>query len=80
MPRPKKIASNHARELAKYEFLLDAFESSVGIPALWLRQKSNASTARTVQIARPIRQLPVRAITSGAKEAPMAAPPMIDVT
>ena len=32
------------------------------------------------QIARPMRQLPVRAITSGANEAAMAAPPMIDVT
>ncbi|MNN29396.1 hypothetical protein D3C81_1429960 [compost metagenome] len=66
--------------MAKNDPLLDALEFGVGIPVLWLRQKSNASTASTAQIARPIRQLPLDAITSGAKDAPRAAPPMIDVT
>ncbi len=43
-------------------------------------QNSNASNARIAQIARPMRQLPVCTITSGANEAAMAAPPMIEVT
>ncbi|MNO00467.1 hypothetical protein D3C81_2203630 [compost metagenome] len=43
-------------------------------------QNSKASSDNTAQIARPMRQLPVRVITKGANDAAIAAPPMIEVT
>ncbi|MNY17983.1 hypothetical protein D3C86_1513330 [compost metagenome] len=58
----------------------DDAETGVGIPERWPPQTSNATSASAAQIARPTRQLPVRAITRGAKDAAMAAPPMIEVT
>ncbi|MNL68768.1 hypothetical protein D3C87_1935450 [compost metagenome] len=79
MPRPKKRASNQARELAKKNGVLEDFRPC-DVSARWVHQNSNAKTASSAQIASPTRQLPVLAITSGANDAAMAAPPMIDVT
>ncbi|MNT86243.1 hypothetical protein D3C72_2265100 [compost metagenome] len=80
MPRPKKIASNQARELPKKDSSGDGAETGVGSPERRPHQTSNATSVSADQIARPTRQLPVRSITRGAKDAAMAAPPMIEVT
>ncbi|MNI44405.1 hypothetical protein D3C73_987790 [compost metagenome] len=74
------MASSHARELAKNEPLCRARAGSAGNVERWPHQNTNAISANTAQIANPMRQLSKRIITNGAKDAAMAAPPMIDVT
>ena len=74
------MASNQARGFLKKDLLLDDRAGCVGIPARWAHQNSSAGTVSNAQPARPRRQLPVRVISNGAKEAARAAPPMIDVT
>ncbi len=74
------MASNQARELAKNESFLLAAATEEGSWRRCDHQTTSASKARLAHRAKPMRQLPVCIITSGANEAASAAPPMIDVT